>query len=90
MSRDVRKIPRLEDFILKSVLGRGTFGKVYLAELKQDLKLYAIKSLRKDILLDRKQIEGTKLEKDILMNISHPFLARMDYFYHTDLRLYFV
>lgn len=43
---------KLEDFKLKVVLGRGTFGKVYLAELKQNKILYAIKSIRKDVLLE--------------------------------------
>ena len=43
---------KLEDFKLITVLGRGTFGKVYLAELAQNNKLYAIKSIRKDVLLE--------------------------------------
>ena len=43
---------KLEDFKLIVVLGRGTFGKVYLAELKQNKHLYAIKSIRKDVLLE--------------------------------------
>jgi serine/threonine protein kinase len=43
---------KLEDFKLVTVLGRGTFGKVYLAELKQNKLLYAIKSIRKDVLLE--------------------------------------
>lgn len=43
---------KLEDFKLITVLGRGTFGKVYLAELKQNGAMYAIKSIRKDVLLE--------------------------------------
>jgi serine/threonine protein kinase len=43
---------KLEDFKLVTVLGRGTFGKVYLAELKTNTQLYAIKSIRKDVLLE--------------------------------------
>jgi serine/threonine protein kinase len=43
---------KLDDFVLKTVLGRGTFGKVYLAELNQNKQLYAIKSIRKDVLLE--------------------------------------
>ena len=39
------------------VIGRGTFGKVFLGELKVpdsktgEKKLYAIKSIRKDVLI---------------------------------------
>ena len=43
---------KLEDFKLLIVLGRGTFGKVYLAELRQNKLLYAIKSIRKDVLIE--------------------------------------
>lgn len=43
----------LKDFELKTQLGRGTFGKVFLAELKQTGKLYAIKTIRKDVLIER-------------------------------------
>jgi serine/threonine protein kinase len=41
-----------EDFNLLMVLGRGAFGKVFLAELSINKKLYAIKSIRKDILIE--------------------------------------
>ena len=43
---------KLESFELKSQLGRGTFGKVFLAELKGTNELYAIKVIRKDVLLE--------------------------------------
>lgn len=72
---------KLEDFKLKVVLGRGTFGKVYLAELKQNKILYAIKSIRKDVLLEYDQVNNTKLEKDILFSCDHPFLVGMDYLF---------
>lgn len=81
---------KLEDFKLKVVLGRGTFGKVYLAELKQTKVLYAIKSIRKDVLLEYDQVNNTKLEKDILFSCDHPFLVGMDYLFQSQLRLYFI
>jgi len=40
-----------EDFEFLMVIGRGTFGKVFLVELKTTKKMYAIKSIRKDILI---------------------------------------
>ena len=44
---------KIHDFKLLTVLGRGAFGKVYLGELKQNQKLYAIKVIRKDVLLEQ-------------------------------------
>lgn len=75
------EVIELEDFKLISVLGRGSFGKVYLAELSSNKKLYAIKSIRKDVLIDYGQVENTKQEKDILFTCDHPFLVGMDYLF---------
>lgn len=57
----------LEDFKILSVLGKGTFGKVYLTELAEENKLYAIKAIRKDVLIETEQVESTKLERDIML-----------------------
>jgi tRNA A-37 threonylcarbamoyl transferase component Bud32 len=79
-----------EDFEILMVIGRGTFGKVFLAELKENKKLYAIKSIRKDVLIQFDQVENTILEKDIMFECDHPFLVGMEYLFQNDMRLYFV
>jgi len=80
----------LKDFEIKGVIGRGTFGKVFLVRLRTTDVLYAIKSLRKDVLVEAGQIENVKLEKEILLACDHPFLAGMEYVFQNDTRLYFV
>ena len=57
----------LESFKILTVLGKGTFGKVYLTQLKDTEELYAIKAIRKDVLIETEQVESTKLERDILL-----------------------
>lgn len=41
----------LEDFNVKKVIGKGSFGKVFLVQKKTDGKIYAMKSIRKDIMI---------------------------------------
>ena len=50
--RKNKKEVKYEDFKLIMMLGRGTFGKVFLAELKQTGAMYAIKAIRKDVLIE--------------------------------------
>jgi serum/glucocorticoid-regulated kinase 2 len=82
---------KLEDFEIVMQLGSGTFGKVYLAKLAgvTDRK-WAIKAIRKDVLIEYDQVDSVALEKDILFEADHPFLCGMDYLFQSDTRLYFV
>ena len=81
---------KLEDFEIKMQLGKGTFGRVFLAELPASKTLFAIKAIRKDVLIEYDQITSTLLEKDILFTADHPFLAGMEYLFQSEIRLYFV
>lgn len=73
------------------VLGRGAYGKVFLAELQiSNKKLYAVKCIRKDMLLEMNYIKNTLLEKNIMLEVDHPFLITLDYVFQDELRLYFV
>ena len=80
----------LKDFHFLMVIGRGAFGKVFLAKLKDEEQLYAVKAIRKDILLQYDQVESTELEKKIMLESEHPFVVGMDYAFQNDLRIYFV
>lgn len=88
--KDKNQDVSLKDFQIKSVIGRGSFGKVFLVQKVQDGKVYAMKSLRKDVILDYDQIESTLLEKDILLKADHPFLVGMEYVFQTDQKIFFV
>jgi hypothetical protein len=60
----------LEDFTVISMLGKGSVGKVFLVQKKQTKKYYAMKVLRKDILIDTDLIENTRIEKEILKRVN--------------------
>ncbi|KAL7834895.1 hypothetical protein SRHO_G00291420 [Serrasalmus rhombeus] len=71
---------QMEDFNCISVLGRGHFGKVLLAEYKRTGKLYAIKALKKGDVVTRDEVDSLMCEKRIFETInasSHPFLVNL-------------
>ena len=57
---------KLEDFEIKSVVGKGSFGKVFLVQKRGTDDIYAMKSLKKSTIIEYDQVESTKLEKNIL------------------------
>jgi serum/glucocorticoid-regulated kinase 2 len=81
---------KLEDLIIRRVIGKGAFGKVFMVEDQNSGKFFAMKSLRKDMIVDYEQLEATKLEKYILSTSHHPFIVRMQYVLQNELRVYFL
>eukprot|EP00116_Pleurobrachia_bachei_P003760 sb/3464022/ len=65
----------LEDFEMLKVLGKGTFGKVMLARDKSTSEVYAIKVLRKDVVIEKEEIAHTMTEGRVLRMSRHPFLT---------------
>ena len=82
--------PKLEDFVSLRGIGSGAFGKVYLVRCKKDQKIYAMKAIRKDVILDAEMVEATAMEKQILEEGNHPFLVGAEYVFQTDMRIFFV
>lgn len=83
----------LDHFNFLAVLGKGNFGKVMLAETKQTKKLYAIKVLKKEFIIENDEIESTKSEKRVFLVANkerHPFLLNLHACFQTETRVYFV
>ena len=87
--KDIKKVT-LNDFKMIKVIGRGTFGKVCLAQYKKTKKYYAMKILKKNVILEHDQIKNILLEKKILENLNYQFLVGMDFCFQTQERIYFV
>jgi len=73
-----------ENWYIRKLIGQGAYGKVYLVthktivgKSKHVSKDYALKIYKKGLLISNGLIEQTFKERDILLEMNHPFICNM-------------
>lgn len=83
----------MESFRLLSVLGRGHFGKVILAQYRPTNEYFAIKALKKGDIIARDEVDSLLSEKrifEVANAIRHPFLVNLFACFQTEQHVCFV
>ncbi|XP_036367861.1 serine/threonine-protein kinase N2 isoform X10 [Octopus sinensis] len=84
---------KMSQFRPISVLGRGHFGKVILAEYKTSGDYYALKALKKTDIIQRDEVESLMSERrifEVINSTKHPFLVNLFACFQTKQHVIFV
>ncbi|CAD8111527.1 unnamed protein product [Paramecium sonneborni] len=77
-----------KQFQVLGLLGKGSFGEVYLVE--KNKKLYAMKVLIKKMLFEQNICRYAMSERNILSVTCHPFIVRLRYAFQTEDKLFMI
>ena len=83
----------MNNFEMLKVLGKGSYGKVILVRKRDGPdkgECYAMKVLKKRHVHQKRQVEHTKTERNVLASIKHPFIVKLHYAFQTGDKLHFV
>ncbi|OMJ76639.1 hypothetical protein SteCoe_23941 [Stentor coeruleus] len=78
------------DFEILQVLGKGSFGEVFLVRKRDQMQLFAMKVLRKDKIMGHNLIKYAKTERDVLSYVKHPFIVGLNYAFQTPEKLFLI
>ena len=78
------------DFEVLQVLGKGSFGEVFLVQKHDSKMLYAMKVLRKDKIMGQNLIKYAKTERNVLSYVRHPFIVSLNYAFQTPEKLFLI
>lgn len=80
----------LDDLLVLKKLGSGMFGNVYLCTHKIRKNLYALKSIDRFKIENKKIQESLILERKILMQLDHSFILKLVKTFKDEKRIYFL
>jgi len=87
LTKERKKKITFENFEFLKVLGKGTYGKVILCRERATMNLYAMKIIKKEMVIFNDNIQQILAEKRVLQKTSHPFLLDLKYSFTTCDRL---
>ena len=77
----------MKDFQNHGLIGKGSFGKVYLVQKNDTGKFYALKSLKKDTIKERNLMKYVRAERDIMNKVRSPFIVGLKWAFQTNEKL---
>lgn len=80
----------IDDFELITVIGKGSFGKVMQVRKRDTMRVYALKTIRKAHIVDRKEITHTLAERLVLARVNNPFIVPLKFSFQSEQKLYLV
>jgi len=80
----------LSDFTVFKLIGKGGYGSVYQVQKNDTKEIYAMKCLRKDSIIANQNVEYTKMERDVLRKVRHPFIVSLHYAFQNESNVYLV
>lgn len=80
----------LHSFDIIQVLGKGSFGEVYLVRYKPLNKPYAMKVLNKKRFMSQNLLRYAKAERNVLCFIKSPFIVGLDFAFQTSDKLFLI
>ncbi len=81
----------LDKFNIVKLIGKGSFGKVFLVTHKTTNEYYAMKALKKDIVLQDDDVECTMLERDVCkLGTRNPYLTKLYSTFQNEEYLFFL
>jgi protein-serine/threonine kinase len=78
------------EFICLALLGKGSFGEVYLVEKKNTNMIYAMKVLSKDKIMGQNLVKYAMTERNVLSVTNHPFIVKLNYSFQTSDKLFLI
>ena len=79
-----------QDFHLLQRLGKGSFGEVFLVRKLDSQKLYAMKVLQKDKIINENLVKYALTERNVTSYLNHPFIVSLSYAFQTGEKLFLV
>jgi hypothetical protein len=90
LANEKRKHVGPEDFQLMKLLGKGSFGQVFLVKHKSSGKLYAMKALNKAKFIGQNLMKYAKAERNVMTYNRHPFIVGLHYAFQTAHKLFLI
>ena len=77
-------------FDIIQLLGKGSFGEVYLVKYKLTGKPYAMKVLSKKRIMGQNLVKYATAERNVLCYTKHPFIVGLDFAFQTSDKLFLI